>query len=106
MDSQLDGKIVIAPNDVVFECPSCNKSMVIDQSATGMVVECLQCRTNVIVPRKGWDAVAESLLLAAQQGDLSTLNDVLAQGADVNATTPDGTTVLMLAVQQGNEDCV
>ena len=48
----------------------------------------------------------ESLLLAAQQGDVAALNNALARGADANAANSDGMTALMFAVQQGSNDCV
>ena len=88
--------------------------MVIDESATGMIVECPQCHANVIVPPRPpppvegdlRETLNESLLLAAQQGDLAALNNSLARGADVNAANSDGMTALMFAVQQGSADCV
>jgi predicted RNA-binding Zn-ribbon protein involved in translation (DUF1610 family) len=118
MNSQHGGQaateIAITPGDVLFECPSCGKSMVIDESATGMIVECGQCFTNVIVPSKPStttdtgqrEKADESLLLSALKGDSILLNDALAQGADINASIPDGTTALMIAVEKGYEDCV
>ena len=118
MDSQHSGRttaeLVITPDDVMFDCPSCGKSMVIDESATGMIVECEQCRTNVIVPSKPSmpadtvqpEKANESLLLAVLKGDSVLLNDALAQGADINAAIPDGTTALMIAVEKGYEECV
>ena len=107
-------EIVVTLGDILFECPSCDKSMVIDESATGMIVECPQCHTNVIVPARPPALVEEEqrvtpdelLLLAAQLGDADGLGRALAQGADVNAANSDGMTALMFAVQQGNEDCV
>lgn len=107
-------EVVITQSDILFECPSCDKSMVIDESATGMVVECPQCQTKVIVPSRPFAAgnaeqqeqVNASLLLAAQQGDVKAANDALARGADISAAASDGTTALMFAVQQGNRDCV
>ncbi len=106
-------EIVIASSDVLFECPSCGKSMVIDEIATGMMVKCEQCRTNVIVPLKpdamGRGSPTEAdhlLLLAAEQSDADSLTDALVQGANVNARTHGGTTALMLAAQHGAQDCV
>jgi predicted RNA-binding Zn-ribbon protein involved in translation (DUF1610 family) len=106
-------EIVIASSDVLFECPSCGKSMVIDGVATGMMVECEQCRTNVIVPPKpdalgrGLRSEADDLLLlAAEQSDVDSLTDALLQGANANATKHDGTTALMLAAQHGAQDCI
>lgn len=44
--------VVISPRDILFECPACHKSLVIDEAAQGMIVDCPQCHTNVIVPPK------------------------------------------------------
>jgi DNA-directed RNA polymerase subunit RPC12/RpoP len=41
---------VVTNQDILFDCPSCGKSLVVDVSAEGMIVDCPQCRTNVIVP--------------------------------------------------------
>ncbi len=43
-------EIVVTNQDILFDCPSCGKSLVVDVSAEGMIVDCPQCRTNVIVP--------------------------------------------------------
>jgi DNA-directed RNA polymerase subunit RPC12/RpoP len=107
-------EIVVTPYDILFECPNCDKSMVIDEAAAGMMVECLQCHTNVIVPPRTsapvgseqWTEASELLLLAAQRGDSGAVNAALAQGADVNAANYDSMTALMFAARQGNEDCV
>ena len=107
-------EVVVTLGDILFECPHCDKSMVIDESATGMVVECPQCHTNVIVPSRPPALVEgeqpenpnELLLLAAQMGDSDGVGRALAQGADVNTANSDGMTALMFAVQQGSEDCV
>ena len=107
-------EIAIAPSDILFECPNCGKSMVIDESAVGMIVDCPQCPAQVIVPSrpappaeaKQREKASASLLLAVQQGDSRSLNEALAQGGDVNAAASDGMTALMLAVQHGREDFV
>ncbi len=44
--------VVINPRDIVFECPACGKNLVVDEAAQGMIVDCPQCRINVIVPPK------------------------------------------------------
>jgi predicted RNA-binding Zn-ribbon protein involved in translation (DUF1610 family) len=117
-NDQTVSEVVVTSDDVLFECPRCEKSMVIDKSATGMIVECPQCRTEVIVPlqpapdpvaelrEKANELLLESLLGSAQKGDLILLNEALALGADINAAWPDGTTALMLAVQHGHDDLV
>jgi len=40
----------IGPRDIVFDCPFCEKSMVVDEVAVGMTVECPRCGGQVIVP--------------------------------------------------------
>lgn len=45
-------EIVISPQDILFECPSCAKSLVVDEAAQGLTVECPKCHINVIVPPK------------------------------------------------------
>jgi predicted RNA-binding Zn-ribbon protein involved in translation (DUF1610 family) len=45
-------QIVISSNDILFECPACGKSLVVDDSAESMIIGCPQCKTNVIVPPK------------------------------------------------------
>jgi hypothetical protein len=45
-------EVVISSSDILFECPSCGKSLVVDGSAEGMIVDCPQCQSNVIVPPK------------------------------------------------------
>ena len=42
----------VSATDIQFDCPACGKSLVVDQAAEGMIVDCPQCRTNVIVPPK------------------------------------------------------
>jgi hypothetical protein len=45
-------EVAITERDVVFECPSCAKVLVVDESAEGLIVPCPGCQTNVIVPPK------------------------------------------------------
>ncbi len=107
-------EIAITPSDILFECPDCGKSMVIDESAVGMMVDCPQCPAHVIVPSRPAppsearqrETASASLLLAVQQGDGRLLNEALAQGGNVNAAASDGMTALMLAVQHGRGDFV
>jgi DNA-directed RNA polymerase subunit RPC12/RpoP len=43
-------EVVVSSSDILFECPSCGKSLVVDENAEGLIIGCPQCRTNVIVP--------------------------------------------------------
>ncbi len=45
-------ELTINPRDIFFECPACNKSLVVDETAEGMMVKCPKCHINVIVPPK------------------------------------------------------
>ncbi len=38
--------------DIVFECPVCHKSLMVDEAAEGLMVDCPGCAINVIVPPK------------------------------------------------------
>lgn len=49
--ARTDGATMPA-GDIDFECPACGKNLVVDDAAEGMIVDCPQCRTNVIVPPK------------------------------------------------------
>lgn len=40
----------ILDTDIVFICPHCTKSLVIDQSAAGMLVNCTDCGEEIEVP--------------------------------------------------------
>jgi DNA-directed RNA polymerase subunit RPC12/RpoP len=44
------GNIVVTATDILFECPACGKSLVVEETAEGMIIDCPQCRTNIIVP--------------------------------------------------------
>jgi len=46
------GDIAVGTADILFECPACGKSLVVDETAEGLIVDCPQCRTNVVVPPK------------------------------------------------------
>ena len=45
-------EIIISSSDILFECPSCGKSLVVDEGAEGLIIACPQCQTSVIVPPK------------------------------------------------------
>ena len=46
----MDEAAVVTTTDILFECPSCGKSLVVDEAAEGIIIDCPQCHTNVIVP--------------------------------------------------------
>ncbi len=43
-------EITVTEFDILFDCPACAKSMVVDESAVDQAVECPQCGQTVIVP--------------------------------------------------------
>jgi len=47
----------IGPRDIVFDCPACHKSMVVDEAAEGLTVDCPGCTAKVIVPSKTDESV-------------------------------------------------
>src|ERR1051326_2753350 len=50
--------------------------------------------------------LSKDLLIAAEKGDASALQDLLAKGADVNARDVRGKTVLMMAAESGHSAIV
>jgi predicted RNA-binding Zn-ribbon protein involved in translation (DUF1610 family) len=95
-------EITITPQDVLFDCPRCGKSMVIDESAIGIVIECQGCQQQVIVPARLPAPDKEELLTAAQVGDADLVRELIAQAADVQARDNAGWTPLMRAAHAGN----
>src|SRR5262249_32536385 len=53
-----------------------------------------------VLPRGGWTA----LMYAARQGALESVRALVESGADVNLTTPDGTSAMVLAVINAHYD--
>src|ERR1041385_3701082 len=47
-----DSPVTVGVRDIMFECPACGKSLVVDEAAAGLIVDCPQCHINVIVPPK------------------------------------------------------
>ena len=46
----------------------------------------------------------EDLLVAAQSGDLATVQDLVARGMDPDTADPAGNTLLMMAAREGRTD--
>ena len=40
----------IRDTDIVFDCPHCNKSLVIDYRGAGLTINCSECGASVLVP--------------------------------------------------------
>jgi predicted RNA-binding Zn-ribbon protein involved in translation (DUF1610 family) len=45
-------EVEVGPTDVLFACPYCEKSMVIDRQAAGLNVKCPDCGEEVQVPHE------------------------------------------------------
>lgn len=97
--------IQISTRDILFECPACDKSMVIDEAAVGMTVECAGCRQNVIVPARPRPS-AQQWWQAVESGNAPLVKALVARGADLEATTDDGHTALMMSAKTGRDDVV
>jgi len=58
----------IQPNDIVFDCPHCGKSMAIDEEGAGMAITCPDCQNVIQVPYP--DAMAADTAADASQMQL------------------------------------
>jgi phage FluMu protein Com len=47
---ELKLNISIQPNDIVFDCPHCSKSMAIDGAGAGLAITCPDCQNIIQVP--------------------------------------------------------
>ena len=61
----------IEEGDVVFECPSCSKSLAIDPRGAGLLILCPGCRTQIQVPMVDPDGevIGGSMALPAEGGN-------------------------------------
>jgi predicted RNA-binding Zn-ribbon protein involved in translation (DUF1610 family) len=96
--------VEITARDVVFECPRCGKSMVIDEAAIGLMVECVGCGADVIVPGRLAPEAGRwtPLMVAAHAGDVRAVKALLENGADAQEATAEGVTALKLAERAGH----
>lgn len=62
--------------DIIFECPSCSKSLAIDPRGAGLMISCPDCQSRIQVPFPDEDeeALEEDILSG---GSLSDLEDAL-----------------------------
>ena len=58
----------ILETDIVFECPSCTKSMAIDPRGAGRVINCSGCGKRLVVPSPTPSAPAAPTAAAAGSG--------------------------------------
>ena len=62
----------LQPDDIVFECPKCGKSLAIDPRGMGMVVTCPDCQTPIQVPElDGGDQTGEETQITEIPVDLA-----------------------------------
>jgi predicted RNA-binding Zn-ribbon protein involved in translation (DUF1610 family) len=80
-----DTAVTVTTRDIMFECPSCGKSLVVDEAAAGLIVDCPQCRINVIVPPKSTPAgppQTQSPTIATQSKPAFAPGETKASGGD------------------------
>jgi DNA-directed RNA polymerase subunit RPC12/RpoP len=87
-----DESAIVTTTDILFECPSCGKSLVVDEAAEGMIIDCPQCRTNVIVP-------PQSTKAAAPPSALKVESKPIAEGKSAAANVPPERRLAALAGQ-------
>ena len=81
----------IQPNDIVFDCPHCGKSLAIDSEGAGMAITCPDCQNVIQVPYA--DAMAADTAADAPQMQLlheqlaAAQNRVAELTAEQNAAT-------------------
>jgi septal ring factor EnvC (AmiA/AmiB activator) len=68
--------VTISARDIIFECPSCGKSLVVDAAAEGNIVDCPQCRINLIVPPRPVPAAPLPSASAASSAIASSTIDI------------------------------
>jgi hypothetical protein len=78
-----DENAIVTTTDILFECPSCGKSLVVDEAAEGMIIDCPQCHTNVIVPPQSTKAAA-----APPPTPLKVESKPIAEGKSAAANVP------------------
>ena len=62
----------LQPDDIVFECPTCGKSLAIDPRGVGLVISCADCQTQVQVPElEGSDLSGEETQITEAPVDLA-----------------------------------
>ena len=76
-----DEDAMVTTTDILFECPSCGKSLVVDEAGEGMIIDCPQCHTNVIVPPQSTKAAAPPTALKVE-------SKPIAEGKSAAANVP------------------
>lgn len=63
----------VTEKDILFDCPHCAKSLVIDERAAGLVIQCPKCSKEVEVPQKA------HVTGALEHHDAATLEEKMSQ---------------------------
>ncbi|HMP72560.1 MAG TPA: hypothetical protein PKE55_04780 [Kiritimatiellia bacterium] len=50
MNNHPETAIDIEPTDILFDCPQCGKSLVIDERGAGYLITCPDCQNEIQVP--------------------------------------------------------
>ncbi len=50
MSQEIESNAEIRDTDIVFDCPHCGKSLVIDYRGAGLQIDCSSCGKSVLVP--------------------------------------------------------
>lgn len=61
---------VFSKNDIVFDCPSCGKSLAIDERGAGLIIECPECDHKIQIPFKEEDERALEQQLLEEKSEL------------------------------------
>jgi len=79
-----DESPVVTTTDILFECPSCGKSLVVDEAAEGIIIDCPQCHTNVIVPPQSTKAKAPQPVLKVESKPIAESKPAAAKPSSEN----------------------
>jgi DNA-directed RNA polymerase subunit RPC12/RpoP len=75
MADDQDSAVKIGPDDLVFNCPRCGKSLTIDHRGAGLMVPCPDCSSQVMVPNPKGVPVEEELTSEEATDSLNLLVD-------------------------------
>jgi ankyrin repeat protein len=105
-----------SPEDHVFKCPVCGKTIppdadecpnceeITEKFEKKFLLETLDIVTvGEDVDDQDTETFEHNLFESCRRGDAEEVKRFLDLGADANATLPDGTTSLMIAAEAGNE---
>jgi predicted nuclease with TOPRIM domain len=76
MAEEFKQKEDVVESDIVFECPSCSKSLAMDRRGAGLTIDCPGCGELVRVPTPS-DLVPESYKDLTEYADIEELQEAL-----------------------------